>query len=335
MSRANMMFMIYNQLGTHMWKPRQPLNRHGRYVADKVLDFEANWRKRMEYARKSGANAALVDVAEMMQYPSHPEIWIDGAWSAEKMNGWVKWLKSLGYRDVIPSLNFSCAHDQWLGEYSRMISTPQYYRVCRDLLKDVYEAFDKPRFINFGMDEEDPNIKWLREITMKDAIYIVRQGELFWHDTLFFIKEIEKLGARAFMWSDKLWYGKDEFAKHIPRSVLQSNWFYGRSFDLDKIPTWMHKEVRGYSILEELGYDQVPGCSHYIHEFEAKKFRLEDNPNIGETFRYCKKTISPERLKGFHVMSWTGVTPDGDKGFYLACDMMRDAIAANYPEMRP
>lgn len=56
----------------------------------------------------------------------------------------VERLRAMGF-EVIPKLNFSTSHDVWLGDYSRMISTPTYYRVCRDLIEEVAEVF-KPKY---------------------------------------------------------------------------------------------------------------------------------------------------------------------------------------------
>ena len=328
MKKEEMMFTIYNQLGTHMWKSKQPLNHNGRYVSDKVLDREPAWRKRMEYARAAGANTVVVEIAEMLKYPSHPEIWIDGAWDAEKMNGWVKWLKSIGFREVFPSLNFSTSHDLWLGEYSRMISTPAYYKVCRDLIKDTYEVFEKPRIFHFGMDEEEPTLSFLPTLKANEMI-VCRQGDLYWNDNLFFIREIEKLGAQALMAADKIWFGIDAYVKHIPKSVLQTNWYYGTTFDKTKLPKWMAREIDAYLELEKHGYEQLPGCSNWLHDHDRKTGMTEaDSPNIEATFKFCKENVAPERLKGFLVMPWSGVDQGGDKVFYNACDKMKAAIAA-------
>lgn len=327
MKKEDMMFAIYNQLGLHMWKQKRPLNENGRYVSDSVEVYEPTWRKRMEYARACGANTVVVDIAEMYKYPSHPEIWIDGAWDFEKMNGWVKWLKSIGFREVIPSLNFSTDHDPWLGKYSRMISTPQYYKVCADLIRDTYEVFDKPHLFNYGMDEENMHTL-THSPSHKDGIIVLRQGDLYWHDNLFFVKEIEKCGARAFCWSDKVWWDREGFLKNMPKSVLQSNWCYAPTFTPGAKGWENHyrMEIDGYSILDKAGYDQVPGCSNWIGK--STDFTPFTNPNVRLTFEYCKKHIAPERLRGFHVMSWGGIAPDGDKEFFTVCDMMKDAIAA-------
>lgn len=34
-----------------------------------------------------------------------------------------------------------------------MISTPIYYKVCEDLIVDVADIFDHPRFLHIGYDE--------------------------------------------------------------------------------------------------------------------------------------------------------------------------------------
>ena len=62
-------------------------------------------------------------------------------------------LRALGI-EPLPKLNFSTCHDAWLGPYSRMVSTPAYYDVCRDLIDEVAELFGGPRFFHLGMDEE-------------------------------------------------------------------------------------------------------------------------------------------------------------------------------------
>ena len=42
-----------------------------------------------------------------------------------------------------------------VGIYERMVSTPIYYQVCKDLIEEAYEMFDHPEFIHIGMDEEE------------------------------------------------------------------------------------------------------------------------------------------------------------------------------------
>ena len=70
------------------------------------------------------------------------------------MRAEVKRLREMGL-EPIPKLNFSTCHDTWLGPYARMVSTPKYYEVAKDLIAETIELFDKPRLFHLGMDEED------------------------------------------------------------------------------------------------------------------------------------------------------------------------------------
>lgn len=55
---------------------------------------------------------------------------------------------------LIPKLNFATTHSFRLGEYRNMTSTNTYYKVVNDLIHEVYELFDHPEYIHFGMDEQ-------------------------------------------------------------------------------------------------------------------------------------------------------------------------------------
>ena len=97
-----------------------------------------------------------------------------------------------------------------------MVSTPEYYSACADLIRDIAEIFDHPSFLHIGYDEETFGHQKKMNFT------VVRQGELWWHDFLWFIKTVEKNGMRAWPWSDYGWYHPD-FVDSSPKSVLQSN----------------------------------------------------------------------------------------------------------------
>ena len=63
-----------------------------------------------------------------MEFPSHPELAVKGSWSPERMQKELERLRGLGL-EPIPKLNFSAMHDEWLGDYGRMLCTDEYYRV--------------------------------------------------------------------------------------------------------------------------------------------------------------------------------------------------------------
>jgi hypothetical protein len=83
---------------------------------------------------KAGMNMVVIDVGDAIEYASHPEISVKNAWSSTRLGEELARLRSLGL-EPIPKLNFSTAHDQWLHDYSRMVSTPVYYKVCAEVIR--------------------------------------------------------------------------------------------------------------------------------------------------------------------------------------------------------
>ena len=153
--------------------------------------------------------------------------------------------------ELVPKLNFSATHSMWLGEYRRMMSTSIYYRVCRELIAEVYEAFDHPRYFHIGMDEEgDPQFFKLQEMVH------FRQGELIWHDLKFLIDTVKELGAKAWIWGDMCVYNPEEFRKHIPvDDVVLQPWIYYAVRREHWTPTMA--KPRWHSIKEQDGHDYV------------------------------------------------------------------------------
>ena len=311
---------LYMQLGQHMWRgpmdtfggkvrgdKNAPYDEGARWVAehwDRLQFDNGSWRRIVEYAAKRGFNAIQLDLAEGVKYPSHPELAVSDSWSAERLRDEVRRLADMGI-ELIPSLNFSAAHDIWLGEYSRMISTRKYYQVCADLIGDVCEICATPRVMSIGYDEESPRLQ------RNQAFCVCRQGDLWWHDLYWFVNEVEKRGARAQMAADYAWGHKEEFLKRAPRSVLQTNWYYGAEFDPKKM---VHPEyLLTYDELEKAGFDQMPGCGND-----------SSMTNIGDTVRYCKKVISPERLKGFQVSIWRSTLPEHEQRHFDAIDQLAE-----------
>ena len=184
------------------------------------------WRAQTDYAAKMGMNQIVIDVGEGIVYPRRPELAIEGSWSAEKMAAEVARLHALGL-EVIPKLNFSTTHNGWLKQYRRMVGTPEYYRVCEDVIADVSEIFGKPRAIHIGCDEEDGDWHVMRSQTRKYVV--VRRDDVWKHDFLHLVRTVESLDARAWAWSDYGWL-KPDFMKWCPKSVLLSNWYYDESY---------------------------------------------------------------------------------------------------------
>jgi len=245
------------------------------------LTFDMNvWDALLKEMAAAGMNMVVIDLGDAVQYESHPEIAVKNAWSKKKLRSELAKMRKLGI-EPIPKLNFATTHDIWLGKYSRMVSTDKYYRVCSDLISEVSILFDKPRFFHIGMDEE------LASYQVRQDYAVVRQNDLWWGDLYFYIGEVEKNGIRPWVWSDYVWHKPDVFYRKMPKSVLQSNWYYGTKFGTDV------DMAKYYNELEKQGYDQVPTGSNH------------SNPeNFELTVDYCKKIIDPSRLLGFMTAPW-------------------------------
>jgi len=282
---------------------------HNMWVADRPYDTvlrceDAEWRAITDAMAAAGMNMIVIDLAEGVVYPSHPELAIKGSWSVEKLRAEIARLRAMGI-EAIPKINFSACHDGWMGEYERMVSTRPYYEFCAEIIRDAAEIFDHPRFFHIGMDEEEP-------ICQKKAdIIITRQGDQWWHDLKFFASEVEKHGMRPWMWSDYAWNTGDEFYNRCPRSIIQSNWFYSKSFDMELLAKNKEQELRAkeaiqaheydqvecYLKLEKAGFDQIPCGGNW-----------REDANFAETVKFCRANVAPERLKGFLVASWHATT---------------------------
>ena len=138
------MWGILVHLSMHMWQQTYD-----------TLPFDDElWDYIIEESEKCGVNTIVLDLGDGIEYATHPEIAMKGAWTRKRVREELRRCKDKGIA-LIPKLNFATPHCKWLGEYGRMISTTKYYQVANDLIKEVYELFDHPEYIHLGMDEED------------------------------------------------------------------------------------------------------------------------------------------------------------------------------------
>lgn len=263
------------------------------------------WIAIVNHMHERGLNMAVIELAEGVMYESHPEIAVKGAWSVARLRGELARMRKLGI-EPIPKLNFSATHDEWLGEYGRMVSTPEYYKVCEDLITEVCDIFGKPRFFHLGYDEEDVRCQDRHEFM------VLRLGDHWWHDFLWFVKAVEKRGMRPWIWSDWMWEHHDEFLDRMPRSVLQSNWYYDEGCD-GRAFRW--PRIKCYLDLDKAGFDQIPCGSNFVTP-----------ANIAGTVAFARKKLSPERLKGFLATSWRRCLPGNRKYNLAAIDQLADGM---------
>lgn len=259
---------------------------------------ETVWRQLTDRLVSSACNTVVIDLSEAVVYPSHPELAVEGSWSPDKVRAELARLRALGLEPV-PMINFSATHDAWLKDYHRMVSTPTYYRVCSDVIRDVAEIFGSPRYIHIGYDEETAGRQ------RGQGLVICRQGELWWHDFLWFVERVERTGARPWCWSDRGWHHED-FISRCPKSVLLSDWYYDEhacGFDLNAEDEYTRRCLQLYLELDKAGFDQVPCGSNWNSPGRAAK-GLQTNDSFLRLVEFCRRNIAPERLKGFLMTSW-------------------------------
>lgn len=232
-------------LGTNTW--REEDNTDGvtdpfEVFSPKLRCDRSLWDEYTLYLRDCGVNTLIINLGDGLRYESHPEIAVEGAWTVDEMKSELSRLRELGF-EIIPMLNFSGAHDIWLGDYAHMIATVPYYRVCTDLINEVCDIFE-PRFVHIGMDSETFE-------TQKDFFYTaVRHKELWWHDVYFLTDKVLGKGARAIIYADRLSeVGEETFFKGLPPSVIVSEVYDGSEESLARIRA-----------IDQNGYDQLPIC---------------------------------------------------------------------------
>ena len=127
----------------------------------------------------------------------------------------------------------------------------------------------------------------------------------------------EKTGCRPWIWSDYCWKHKDEFMKRMPKSVLQSNWYYGAEFDASKLAENRRPYVEAYEWLDKAGFDQVPTGSNFSNDV-----------NFAETVKFCDTKCNPSLLKGYMMAPWTRTFAIHEEKSMQAVAQMADVIKA-------
>ncbi len=298
-------------LSFNMWEEYIAPEREMRGYRPYLQLSEKLWSDARESMVKSGLNMVLIDLGDAVKYKSHPEIGIENAWSRKRLREELAKFRAVGI-EPIPKLNFAAGHDAWLGEYSKMVSTKTYYEVCRDLIAEVADLFDKPRFFHIGMDEEDATHQKLYQHV------VIRQGDLWWKDFYYLVNQVEKQGCRPWIWSDYIWHYPEVFLAKMPKSVVQSNWYYRNEFADKTLP-----RLRAYAEMEEKGYDQIPtGTSLYPDRQE----------NMLLNVKYCKENIADNRLLGFLQTLWVPTIETYREGVIRGIELTGEAktwFAAN------
>lgn len=302
---ANLLHLSYN-----MWKDT-PGDAPTSYSPELRCD-ERLWVELTEKMADAGFTMLVIDLGDGVRYESHPEIAVNGAWSTDKLQQELARLRSLGL-EPIPKLNFGAGHDAWLGAYSRQVSTDVYYRVCADLIAEVGSLFGAPQYLHLGMDEESAHHQKGQQYA------VIRQHDLWWHDLMYLVDETVKTGARPWVWSDYAWRVPQEYYTRMPKSVVQSNWYYDTVFNANEAgrprELGSHEQSLGYLDLDEHGYHQIPTGSNW---------RIPENFEL--TVEFCRRRLAPDRLLGFLQTPWKSTEPVNRDHHLQAIDIVKKCI---------
>ncbi|MBQ6823396.1 MAG: Tat pathway signal protein [Clostridia bacterium] len=278
-------YMLY--LGDHMWADET--SSAGLYLpkpyCEEMRTEVETWDAVVKFLAERKYNLVLIDVADGMKFDRHPEVSAPNAWEKDFLKKKLAEMRALGL-EPIPKLNFSTGHDTWMKHFRRKVSTPEYYQFCADAIHEVCEVFGNPRFFHLGCDEEMP-------CPQDVEMVIARNETLWWHDLYFLFGECEKHGVRPWVWSDYIWKHEESFLKHMPKSVLQSNWYYYRFCQWGEKHAHRNTEWGAYELLDRHGYDQILTGSTW-----------DNVDNLHQTVGHGKEKISPEHLVGFMTAPW-------------------------------
>ena len=335
-------------LGMNMWRgyraPDEKIDPKLGYARTECPTEPAVWDAVVRRMHERHYNMAIIDLGGGVEFPSHPEITVKGSRSAQWMRDEVRRLADMGI-EAVPKLNFAATHDAWLGIYERMLSTPKYYEVVKDIIADAVEMFGNPRFIHIGMDEEDAT--WQKNYPM----VVVRRGELWWHDFNFYQKCIESHNARTIAFcSSMIDYDADALARRIPKSTVLNPALYGHDRTLEWAKNGLKKHGDDHwwrdqvwllgGILRQLserGFDILSCSSNWVDVSNKKKYPVvkygkdypQDRQSIAWFHDLLAKEVAPERLIGGMTAPWTAMEEKFLPYWLDGIDLLADAMDAH------
>ncbi len=222
-------------------------------------------------------NLVILDIGDALKYRSHPEIAVRGALTPTQLRRLLKECRDLGV-EPIPKLNFATTHDAWLKEYGKIVGTEDYYEICEDLITELIDLFDGPRFFHIGMDEE--TIHHSRGLLHEHIV--LRTGKA-WLDA---VKRLDRIvreaGARTWMWGDPLWPDREGPRPQIPRWILLSDWNYSKR---KTFPTCLE--------IQKLGYENIPAGANWT-----------EDENIALLTQFTAKKLNPKKNPGMMMTTW-------------------------------
>jgi hypothetical protein len=103
----------------------------------------------------------------------------------------------------------------------------------------------------------------------------------------------------------------------MPKSVLQSNWYYGAGFNTVRKDGKPNTYVAAYEWLDKAGFEQVPTGSNWSSDV-----------NFSGTVKFCDAKFDKKLLKGYMMAPWTRTFAIHEEKSMQAIEQMEAVIKA-------
>lgn len=178
------------------------------------------WDKVTEFLPTIGLNTVVVELAEGVKYDCAPELAVKGSLEKSEVRAMLQKLRALGLTPI-PRLDFSAAHDEWLGEYSRMLATDEYRAFVKKLIAEVCELFDHPAYFDLGLADETYEAQ-------KYYQYVLVRGRInYWKDVCAMCEACEENGARPIVSGEYYYREPYLFKNNLPKNAIVAAPFDG------------------------------------------------------------------------------------------------------------
>lgn len=236
------------------------------------------WDEMVDFIAQCGYNTLIIDIGDGLKYTSHPEIAAPDAWSGELLKEKLEILRQKGIEPV-PLLNFSSRRCAWMRQYSRMVGSSEFHRVCADLIREVSALFGNHGLFHLGLDGESA------AEPLAQGVLSLRSDAVFWQDVTQLFDCCRENGMQPWIWADKYLADPESFVRNVPKDVMVSNRFY-EGYGSYPAGSANEKAIRAFQELEKSGYEQILTCS-------SSRFGFADcNPL--QTLHHAKQALGKE-----------------------------------------
>ena len=104
------------------------------------------------------------------------------------------------------------------------------------------------------------------------------------------------------------------FLKKMPKTVVQSNWYYTTKFQDTDLNDRLRTMLDCYEVLDRAGFDQVPTGSNCVRR-----------ENMELLTQYCAERIGSDHLLGFMQTPWILTLDKNEWRLNQAADALADA----------